>query len=251
MDRETVLHYFDSEGVVDHYADAAARLGLWQSEEKIFGRVFGRDDAILELGCGAGRIAFGLHELGFRNVIGVDYATGMVRRARHMAKLLEYSVPFRVGDATELEFENGIFDGVIFGFNGLLQIPKAERRDRALAEILRVLRPGGWFVFTSHDRANPRHRKFWEAEKRRWRRGGRKPELDEFGDRFEQTDLGPLYIHIPTIPEMEAALKRAGFRIEAHVPRSAVANETPEVREFSDECRFWVAQKPDSPDGGG
>lgn len=248
MDCETVLRYFDSRGVVDHYAEAAARVGLWRSEEKIFERVFGHEDSILELGCGAGRIAFGLHELGFRNVIGVDYAKEMVRRARHMAKLLEYSVPFRVGDATGLEFDDSIFDGVIFGFNGLLQIPKTERRDRALGEILRVLRPGGWFVFTAHDRANPKHRKFWEAEKRRWRRGGRKPELDEFGDRFEQTDLGPLYIHIPTITEMEAALKRAGFRIEAHVPRSAVANEPSAVREFSDECRFWVAQKPRRPE---
>ncbi|WP_269522890.1 class I SAM-dependent methyltransferase [Coraliomargarita parva] len=245
MERETVLAYFDSDVVVDHYALAAARVGLWESEEKIFTRLFQQADSILELGCGAGRIAFGLHELGYRNILATDYSRQMVKQARHMAEVLEYAIPMQVADATRLPFEDNLFDGAIFGFNGLMQIPKAENREKALREIFRVIRPGAWFVFTSHDRENPKHRKFWEQEKLRWRRSKQKEALDDFGDRYEPTDMGELYIHVPTIREMEKVLKGVGFRIEANAMRSAVANESPRVREFSDDCRFWVVQKPE------
>ncbi len=247
MERETVLKYFDSQGVVDHYADAAARLGLWISEEKIFTRVFRLEDSILELGCGAGRIAFGLHELGYGNILATDYSRPMINRAREMANVLEYRIPFRVCDATKLEFEDNVFDGAIFGFNGLMQIPKAANREQALREIFRVLRPGGWFVFTSHDRDRSAHRDFWEKEKQRWEHAEQKAELDDFGDRSEATHHGAHFMHVPTVGEMEAVLERVGFRIEATVMRSELANESPAVRDFSDNCRFWVVQKPEHP----
>ena len=244
MRQETVLSYFESEGVVEHYAEAAARIGLWRSEEKLFRRLFKPDDTLLELGCGCGRISFGLAELGYRNLLGVDYSRGMIKRARHLARLLDSPVHFRVGDATKLEFEDNCFDGAIFGFNGLMQIPGRENRETAMAEIHRVIRPGAWFVFTAHDRDNSMHRNFWENEKQRWRRNKQKPELDAFGDRFEPTPLGDLYIHVATNEEMRESLKKVGFRIEADVLRSQLAIESAEVREFSDDTRFWIVQKP-------
>lgn len=243
MDRETVLNYFQSDGVVDHYAQAAARVGLWLSEEKVFTRLFRKEDAILELGCGAGRIAFGLHELGYNHLMATDYARAMVNQARHMATVLEYRIPFRVADATRLEFEDNAFDGAIFGFNGLMQIPKQAEREKALREILRVIRPGAFFVFTSHDRERSKHQQFWAEETQRWADGQHGAELDEFGDRAENTDLGQHFMHVPSVEEMIGLLERVGFRIEAHAMRSELANEPQEVRDFSDDCRFWVVQK--------
>ena len=243
MKSADVKAYFDAEGVVDHYAQAAGDLGLWVSEEKILTRLFARDDTILELGCGAGRIAVGLYELGYRNVLGTDYSRKMVSRARALAKTLEYPVPFRVGDATDLEFEDGIFDGAVFGFNGLMQIPQASQRLKALSEIYRVLRPGAWFVFTTHDRERSPHRGFWEAETARWEYGTEQPELDDFGDRCEATEHGVHFMHVPTLAEMQAQLTEAGFRLEASVMRSELAAESPEVEAFADDCRFWVVQK--------
>lgn len=244
MDRDVVKKYFDSAFTVADYSKAARQLGLWLSEEKIFTRVFEPEDSLLELGCGAGRIAFGLHELGYTNILATDYSEEMIKRARHLAKLLEYSVPFRVADAMDLEFEDNVFDGAIFSFNGLMQIPKKEHRETALREIFRVIRPGAWFVFTAHDREQSEHHDYWSEEEQRWRMGQQAKELDDFGDRFQDTAFGIYYIHVPTVPEVETVLKRVGFRIEATVMRSEIATEPQEVTDFSDECRFWVVQKP-------
>jgi ubiquinone/menaquinone biosynthesis C-methylase UbiE len=245
MDRETVLKYFDSESVVEHYANAAERLGLWQSEEKIFTRVFEPSDSLLELGCGAGRIALGLHELGYTNIMATDYSRKMIKRARHLSTLLEYNIPLRVCDATDLEFDDNAFDGAIFGFNGLMQIPQAAQREQALSEIYRVIRPGAWFIFTSHDRDRSPHRSFWIEEQRRWQEANQSADLDDYGDRTEATAEGDHYMHVPSVQEMEAVLARVGFRVEATVMRSQLAHESPEVAAFSDDCRFWAVQKPE------
>lgn len=245
MDSETVLGYFDSQPVVDYYARAASHLGLWQSEEKIFSRVFAPDLSLLELGCGAGRIAFGLYELGFKNILATDYSKEMIKRARHLSKLLEYNIPFRVCDATNLEFEDDVFDGAFFGFNGLMQIPQAAQRKRALREIFRVIRPGAWFVFTTHDRDHSPHRDFWINEQKKWNAGQQSKELSDFGDRMEVTENGLHFMHVPNAGEIEAVLKSVGFRIEATVLRSEIATEPEAVTRFSDECRFWVVQKPE------
>lgn len=238
-----VRSYYAEEVVLEHYVEAAHKVGLWVSEEKIFRRLFKPEQSLLELGTGTGRIAIGLWELGYRNVLGLEPSKPMLEEARKLARVLGYSIPFRKGDATALEFEDDLFEGAIFGFNGLMQIPGKEHRRQALSEIHRVLQPGAWFVFTTHDREAAKHRKFWVDEKRRWDRGEQKAELLDFGDRFEPTPLGDLFIHVPSRAEMSSALKEAGFRIEADVPRSTLANEPPEVRDFSDECRFWVVQK--------
>jgi ubiquinone/menaquinone biosynthesis C-methylase UbiE len=243
-DAKAVQAYFDSDAVVGHYAEATRRVGLWESEEKLFTRLFKPEATLLELGCGAGRIAIGLHELGYRNIMALDYSRPMVRRARHMAEVLEYSIPFRVGDATQLEFEDGVFDGAIFGFNGLMQIPQAERREAALREIFRVLRPEAWFVFTTHDREASRNVAFWEAEALRWEKGEQATGLHQFGDRLEERAGGVHFMHVPTVTEVETTLYRVGFHIEAHLMRSDLANESAMVREFSDDCRFWVVQRP-------
>ena len=244
MEAENVRAYFESDAVVEHYARAAGQLGLWVSEEKIFTRLYRREDSLLELGCGAGRIAIGLHELGYVHVLASDYAKPMVERARKLAKLLEYPIPFHVADARKLKFEDGVFDGAIFGFNGLMQIPGRSGRAEALAEVFRVLRPGAYFTFTTHDRARSPHQAFWAAERSRWAAGQAEEGLDDFGDRAERTPEGMHFMHVPSVEEMTASIEAAGFRVEATVMRSELGQEPADVLEFSDDCRFWVAQRP-------
>ncbi|MEO0510754.1 MAG: class I SAM-dependent methyltransferase [Verrucomicrobiota bacterium] len=239
-----VKAYFESEEIVEHYARAASGLGLWISEEKIFARLFEKDDSILELGCGVGRIAIGLLEMGYCNILATDYAKPMIMRARQLAKLLQYSIPFHVADARKLKFEDEVFDGAIFGFNGLMQIPGEADRKQALCEIHRVLRPGAWFTFTTHDRDRSQYQDFWAMEQVRWAEGLQSDKLDQFGDRAEDAAGGVHFMHVPTVSEVESLVSGTGFRIEASVMRSELADEPTEVLDFSDECRFWVLQKP-------
>jgi ubiquinone/menaquinone biosynthesis C-methylase UbiE len=239
-----VKSYYDDPEVVDHYRRATANIGLWHSEELLFQRVFKKKDRLLELGTGTGRIAIGLAELGYEHILGIELSRGMVKEARRISTVLELSVAFQQGDATQLKFEDNLFDGAIFGFNGLMQIPGSAARQKALREIYRVIRPGGAFVFTTHDRQNPRFKKFWRQEQERWNKGKQKPELLEFGDRWEETEMGKLYIHVPTPEEVREALQEAGWKCEWDNLRSSIAKEPIATREFSDECRFWVARKP-------
>lgn len=236
--------YFGQDGVVDHYRRATANVGLWASEELVFKRVFSPTDRILELGTGTGRIAIGLAELGYHHILATDISRGMVAEARRIGQILELPVAFRRADATDLDFEDELFDGAIFGFNGLMQIPDGRNRRKALEEIRRVVRPGGSLVFTTHDRDAPKHRNFWEAEKARWERGEQKPELIDFGDRYEATDWGYSFMHVPTRTETLKLLQETGWAYLQDGMRSTLAQESDETRRFSDECRFWIVQRP-------
>jgi ubiquinone/menaquinone biosynthesis C-methylase UbiE len=245
MDPETVKAYYNQSGVVAAYSQAANSIGLWVSEEKVFTRLFRQEDTLLELGCGTGRIAFGLWELGYHNILGVDVAREMIEEARRINRVLEYGLSFRVADATRLPFGDAEFDGAFFGFNGLMCIPGREYRRAALREILRVLRPGAWFAFTTHDRTNEKFRAFWTTEKKRWKKGQPPaPGLLEFGDRLVESPQGPLFIHIPERDEVLEDLAATGWRYEIDAPRVVLAQETESVRAFADDCIFWIAQKP-------
>lgn len=236
-----VCEFYSSKIVVDHYRTATANIGLWVSEEILFRETFRPDDRLLDLGTGTGRIAIGLSEIGYKHILGIDLSKEMVKEARRIAKLLDCPVSFRQGDATALKIDDGLFDGAIFGFNGLMQIPGRENRRQALREIRRVLCPGGKLIFTSHDRELRKYRKFWRSERDLWDAGFQKKELIDFGDRWEDTDLGELFIHVPTPAEVLEDLALTGWKFEWERLRSSVAVERQATREFSDECRFWCA----------
>jgi SAM-dependent methyltransferase len=241
---EDVRAFYNKPEVVEHYRQATAHIGLWRSEVEVFTGIFSPDDRIIELGSGTGRIAIGLGDLGYKHVLGIELSREMVRTARKIARLHELSVYFRQGDATSLEFEDALFDGAIFGFNGLMQIPGREARRRAMQEIRRVIRPGGPFVFTTHDRQNPKFRKYWNKERSLWNRGKQKRELIDYGDKWEKTEHGMLFIHVPTPEEIREDLIATGWKPEWDRMRSEIALERPQTYQFSDDCRFWVARNP-------
>lgn len=244
---ESIKAYYSSEVVLRHYAKATVNLGLWQSEEILIRQYFRPTDTLLDLGTGSGRIALALWEIGYRKVMGVDLSPAMIEEARRFNVLLEYGVPFQAMDATQLDFGGAVFDGIIFGFNGLMQIPGRAKRRLALRKIGDNLRPGGYFMFTTHDRNQPFERDFWREEKERWETQGPPAGVTEFGDRFEPTELGQLFIHVPDREEILQDLADTGWTWVEDRLRHEIANESAEVRQFSDECRFWVAKRPPLP----
>jgi len=245
MNVNDVMEHFNLEGVVQEYVGAADRIGLWKSEEAVFTKVFNKNQRLLELGCGAGRIALGLAARGYGHITGVDFAINMIIEAERLRQKKGLEARFRAGDARDLkEFKNKEFDGVIFGFNGLMQIPKKQEREVVMREAYRVLAPGGYFVFTTHDRNNPRWKLFWIEETKRWYKGKQSGLLYNFGDIFTDTPYGKVYLHIPDDAEIRDVAERVGFKIESNQWRSEIARERRDVLEMSEECRFWVLQKP-------
>jgi SAM-dependent methyltransferase len=92
--------------------------------------------SVLEVGCGEGELAERvLRELGVR-VVAIDQSERMVELTRARG------VDARVGDVTELPFEDGSFDVAVAAW----MLYHVGEIDRGVAELARVLRPGGRLV---------------------------------------------------------------------------------------------------------
>ena len=91
-------------------------------------------DAVLDACCGTGDLALAAERAGGR-VTGLDYSERMLDRAREKSQTVEWVL----GDATALPFPDAIFDAATVGF-GIRNVPDLEA---GLAELARVLRPGG------------------------------------------------------------------------------------------------------------
>jgi SAM-dependent methyltransferase len=246
----TVRADFNDLSAVIHYTRAAHELGLWQSERLLLERFFtDRTAPLLEAGCGAGRVTIGLWSLGYRNLTAFDFAQELVDQALSLAAEREaQAVQFFVGDATRLSATapqlRRDFGGALFMFNGLMQIPGREHRREALRQLHRHCLPGAPVLFTTHDRDHsPAERALWRLETLRWVRGEQDPRLVEFGDRYFEDEAGRTFMHLPDRREILEDLAATGWTHEFDALRSDVARESKAVREFSDECRFWVGRR--------
>jgi len=236
---------FGNTARVAHYRHQVEHVGLWASERVVLDRDLVRARPILDLGCGSGRVALGVVAAGHEAVSGLDLTPELVKVARQVADARGHQVDFRVGNAKALPYDDATFGTVIFAFNGLMQVPGRAARRVALAEIARVLEPGGVFVFTTHDRAkgSPEQLDFWAAERARWADGTQNPRLHDLGDIVFESSGMEQFIHIPSRAEIMADLASAGLAFEADLWRPEIADEPPAVVETSKPCRFWVARR--------
>lgn len=101
-----------------------------------------REASWLEVACGPAAISRGLAAKVGR-VQGVDLTPAMVEKAGEEAAAEGIgNAEFAVGDATALEFDDASFDGAVTRFS-FHHIPAPRR---VLAEMARVVRPGGWVI---------------------------------------------------------------------------------------------------------
>ena len=107
--------------------------------------------SVLDLACGTGDIAFEVAAAGSR-VVGLDITPRMVRLASLKPQRFRHRVSFVTGDMMALPMRDESFDVVTTGY-GLRNVPDLAG---ALAEIHRVLRPGGLLLSLDFDRPTNR-----------------------------------------------------------------------------------------------
>lgn len=114
-------------------------------------------DRVLDLGCGNGRVADVVNEIKGRYV-GVDASEALLRHARE----LHPEQSFVLGNMRDIPFPDASFEYVLM-IASFHHIPSAAYRYAALAEVSRVLTPGGMLFMMNW---NLHQRRF---SLRRWR----------------------------------------------------------------------------------
>ena len=110
--------------------------------EALMGEVAGQ--RICDLACGQGRVARHLADLGAA-VVGVDPSARLLAIARRHEEVEPRGIEYCHDDAERLDgLADASFDGVVCHMS-LMDIPELAPTLRSVA---RVLRPGGWFVFS-------------------------------------------------------------------------------------------------------
>jgi len=136
---------YERPAIVAEYAAAAA---LTPAEAQLLSRyqaeILGKD--VLDVGVGAGRTAPFLAGQA-ASYVGIDFSQRMIDACQK--RFPDWC--FRCGDARDLSAHRSeSYDFVLFSFNGIDCVDHTGRM-QILREVIRVLRPNGIFMFSSHN----------------------------------------------------------------------------------------------------
>ena len=176
----------------DHVLPGLLHLAMRQKPLRPFrNRVIGAAEGrVLEVGIGSG-INLPLYGAAVRAVIGLDPSPALLRRAGGRAAQAAVPVTLLQASAEAIPLETASIDTVVTTWT-LCSIPDAAH---ALAELRRVLRPGGALLFVEHGRAP-------EAAVARWQ-----DRLDPLWGRC----AGGCHMN----RQIDALIEAGGFRIDA------------------------------------
>ena len=163
---------------------------------------------VCDLGCGPGQVARYLHEQGVE-VVGLDAAAGMIT----LAQQLNPAIPFIRGDMLALDVPDSAWAGIA-AFYSLIHIHRADM-PQVLAELKRVLQPGGLLLLSFHIGDETLH-------------------LDEWWEKPVNLDF---YFFQPA--EMTHFLVQAGLALDETIEREPY----PDVEHPSRRC-YILAHKP-------
>lgn len=115
------------------------------------------DEMVLDVGCGTGTLAIEVQQRVGKagRVVGIDPGTQQITRARSKAARRNVPIDFQVGTIEQLSFYDQTFD-VVLSTIMMHHLPDSLKQ-QGLAEIARVLKPGGRIVIADFKRPKERH----------------------------------------------------------------------------------------------
>ncbi|MER8453893.1 class I SAM-dependent methyltransferase [Mesorhizobium sp. M0166] len=141
----------------DHWSSDVAAVAVRRKDRFVVRETAARlpkGSKVIDAGCGLAQTVFGLHHSGFE-AYGIDYAPKTVDLVNSVAPELKVSI----GDVRDLrQFPDGFFDG--YWSLGVIE-HFYDGYDQILAEMSRVLRPGGYAFVTVPSMSPLRRLKAW------------------------------------------------------------------------------------------
>ncbi len=245
-DLEFIKTEYNSDLLVSEYLRKHRQEGLKQSEIKIFEHYIEKNNKVLDIGCGVGRISFGLYKMGYKNVCGCDIAPNMIKYAKKENKIQNTNIKFFVHDICSKYTKKDKFDVAIFSFNGLMCIPKYQNRLNAVHNIHDMLNDNGLFIFTCHDREKiPSMAEFFKEEKGRWDNNTQQENLIDFGD-VEYPDKFASFLHIPNQSEIMTMLSNCKFDLVNIIEKYKITDKEHQEKEKTENYFYYIARKRNS-----
>ena len=161
-------------------------------------------DKVLDLCCGNGRL-YQLFDGMSIHYIGLDQSEELIKRAWEKFP----GVDFSVGDMRELPFPDDSYD-VIYSIAAFHHLANAEDRLKVLAEMRRVLKPGGRLVMTNWNLLGK-----WGSEQ--VEKGKYKRFEKDFTVPYKNPEgkgLGERFYHAFDLDELESLFAEAKFDLE-------------------------------------
>lgn len=121
-------------------------LGRWEIPTTLRALSPQAEESLLEVGCGTGRFTARIASR-CRQVVAVDFSAESLRVAR--SRIASPSVHFIQGDAGRLPLREGVADRAL-SCQMLEHLPTPGARQTAVAQVARVLRPGGTFAVSAY-----------------------------------------------------------------------------------------------------
>jgi ubiquinone/menaquinone biosynthesis C-methylase UbiE len=123
---------------------AACKKPIHTRQELVYIKnVLDRQQRILDLGCGYGRLTIPLAKSGYK-VEGIDITPLFIKKAKDLSKKEKINIRFRVGDMRDLPYEDNRFDAIICMWSVFMELYRKSDQTKAIKEMLRVLADKGF-----------------------------------------------------------------------------------------------------------